>query len=70
MVFLENPSVELDYEGVKIQLRFNKKDAVDVVDAFGDIRLGEDYELIVRKKSGKRSLNANNFARRWPRSCV
>ena len=61
MVFLENPSVELDYEGVKIQLRFNKKDAVDVVDAFGDIRLGEDYELIVRKKSGKRSLNANNY---------
>ena len=61
MVFLENPNIELDLDSAKIQLRIDKKDAYDLIDAFGDIQLGEEYELVVKKKSGKRSLNANSY---------
>ena len=61
MVFLDNPKIELDLDSVRIELRISKKDAYDILDAFNDVRLGEDYELTVKKRSGKRSLNANNY---------
>lgn len=61
MVFLENPKIELDLDNARIELRISKKDAYDILDAFNDVRLGEDYELTVKKRSGKRSLNANNY---------
>ena len=61
MIFLDNPKVELDFDSTMVSFRINKKDAVDIVDAFGDIRLGEEYDLTVQKRSGKRSLNANSY---------
>ena len=61
MVFLENPQLELELDGARIQFRIDKKDAYDIVDAFGDIRLGEEYDLSIKKRNGKRSLNANSY---------
>lgn len=61
MIFLENPKIELEYESAMIQIRISKKDAYDILDAFAEVRTGEDYELILKKKYGKRSLNANNY---------
>jgi len=61
MRFLENPKIELDSDGTIITLRVNKKDGFDVMDAFSEVQLGEDYDLSVTKRSGKRSLNANSY---------
>ena len=61
MVFLENPNIELDYDGITVQLRFSKKDTAELVDMLQTVRLGEDYELTIRKNNGKRSLNANSY---------
>lgn len=61
MKFLENPKIELEYESAVIQFRVSRKDAYDVLDAFEDVRTGEDYDLTLKKRSGKRSLNANNY---------
>lgn len=61
MRFLENPKIELDSDGTIITLRVNKKDGFDVMDAFSEVQLGEEYDLSVTKRSGKRSLNANSY---------
>lgn len=61
MIFLENPSIELDMEGAWIKFRIDKKDAVDIVELLGNIRLGDEYDLTIKKRYGKRSLNANNY---------
>ena len=61
MIFLENPKIELDYESASIQFRVHKKDAVDIVEALGDIKLGEEYDLAIQKHSQRRSLNANSY---------
>ena len=61
MIFLENPKIELEYESASVQFRVHKKDAVDIVEALGDIKLGEEYDLAIQKRSKKRSLNANSY---------
>lgn len=61
MIFLDNPKIELDYDSINLTLRINKKDGFDIVDALQDIRLGEEYDMTVKKRHGKRSLNANNY---------
>ena len=61
MIFLESPKIELGYENVVISVSIDKKDAVGVVDALGDIKLGEEYDVTVKRRSAKRSLNANNY---------
>ena len=61
MKFLDNPKIELDMDSAKIELRISKKNAYDLLDTFGQVVVGEDYELTVKKLSGKRSINANNY---------
>ena len=59
MVFLENPVAEFDTESVTLTIRIDKNGLYDIADALKDIRLGEEYDLTVSKRFGKRSLNAN-----------
>ena len=61
MVFLEKPEVELLYKGTKCTIRLDKKDAVDIVNMFGGIVPGAEYDITVKKHSERRSLNANNY---------
>lgn len=61
MVFLENPKIEIDIESANITLRINKKGMYDIIDALQDVRVGEEYDLIVKKHSNPRSLNANSY---------
>lgn len=61
MIFLENPKMELQPDGAKIELFISRKDAYDILDAFAEVKTGEDYELDIKKRSGKRSLTANNY---------
>ena len=61
MVFLENPKLELEADGARIELFISRKDAYDILDAFSEVKTGEDYELELKKRSGRRSLNANNY---------
>ena len=61
MIFLDNPKIELDYDSINLTLCINKKDGFDIVDALQDIRLGEEYDMTVKKRHGKRSLNANSY---------
>ena len=61
MVFLENPVAEFDIESVTLTLRIDKNGLYDIADALKDIRLGEEYDLTISKRFGKRSLNANSY---------
>lgn len=61
MVFLESPNIELLYKGTKVQIRMDRKDAADIVNLFGGIVPGEEYDITIKKQSVRRSLNANNY---------
>ena len=61
MVFLENPVAEFDTESVTLTIRIDKNGLYDIADALKDIRLGEEYDLTISKRFGKRSLNANSY---------
>lgn len=60
MRFLGMPIIELLYRGAKVSFELDKKDNVQIVNLFGNIKVGEEYEITIKKK-GKRSLNANNY---------
>lgn len=60
MVFLERPNIELLYKGTKVGIELDKKDAATIVNLFGGVKVGEEYDISIKKK-GKRSLNANNY---------
>ncbi len=61
MVFLNNPKIELEPDGARIELFIGRKDAYDILDLFAEVQTGEDYELVIKKRSGRRSLNANSY---------
>lgn len=61
MVFLEAPTVELLYKGTHIHVTLDKKDAAEIVKTFGGITPGEEYDITIKKRYGRRSLNANNY---------
>lgn len=60
MKFLVRPNVELLYKCAKVTIEFDKKDNVKIVNLFSNLKVGEEYDITIRKK-GKRSLNANNY---------
>lgn len=60
MIFLEAPNIELLYEKTRVSIAFDKKDAKEIVDTFGKLKTGEEYDISIKKRS-KRSLNANNY---------
>lgn len=60
MIFVEEPNVELLYRYARITLHLDKKDNKSIVQLFSGLKLGEEYEITIKKKS-KRSLNANNY---------
>ena len=60
MIFVEQPSIELLYKYARITLNLDKKDNRSIVQLFSGLKLGEEYEITIKKKS-KRSLNANNY---------
>ena len=60
MVVLNRPNIELLYKGTKVSMEFDKKDAAAVVNLFNSVKIGEEYDIVFKKR-GKRSLNANNY---------
>jgi len=60
MIFLEQPNIELLYKGTKVHISFDKKDAASIVKTFSNLKIGEEYDIDIKKR-GKRSLNANNY---------
>jgi hypothetical protein len=60
MKLLKEPSIFNTFENMQINLCIDKADAVQVATMLDSLKVGEDYEVTVRKK-GKRSLNANNY---------
>lgn len=60
MLLLEKPFIELLYKQTKVSISFDKKDAESIVKLFGNLKIGEEYDISV-KKHAKRSLNANNY---------
>ena len=60
MIALEHADFELLYKCTKVKLTLDKKDATEIVNLFGKMKVGEEYDITVKKR-GKRSLNANNY---------
>lgn len=60
MKFLGRPNIELLYKCAKVTIEFDKKDNVKIVNLFSNLKIGEEYDIVI-KKQGKRSLNANNY---------
>lgn len=60
MIFLEQPNIELLYKGTNVHISFDKKDASAIAKLFSNLKLGEEYDIDLKKR-GKRSLNANNY---------
>lgn len=48
------------FENTQINLVLDKKDAENVMAILKDLKVGEEYDVTIRKHS-KRSLNANNY---------
>ena len=61
MIFLEKPKIELLYKGTQVHVSLNRKDAADIVNLFSGVQPGEEYEITIKKRSARRSLNANNY---------
>lgn len=61
MVFLEKPYIELLYKGTKVQLQLDKKDAAEIVNMLDGVLPGVEYEITIKKRNERRSLNANNY---------
>lgn len=61
MIFLEKPNIELLYKGTHVHVSIDKKDAAEVVNLFSGVQLGEEYDITIKKRNGRRSLNANNY---------
>lgn len=59
-MFLETPAIELLYKQSRITLSLDKKDNRLLADVFGGIKVGEEYDIVIKRRS-KRSLNANNY---------
>lgn len=60
MKFLERPNIELLYKGARVTINLDKKDNVQIVNLFGNLKIGDEYDIVIKKR-GKRSLNANNY---------
>ena len=60
MKFLERPNIELLYKCARVTIDFDKKDNVQIVNLFGNLKIGDEYDIVIKKR-GKRSLNANNY---------
>jgi len=60
MIFLETPNIELLYRQTNVSMSFDKKDAQTIVKLFSGLKMGEEYDISIKKR-GKRSLNANNY---------
>lgn len=60
MIFTEKPDIELLYKQARITLNLDKKDNKAIVDLFSGLKIGEEYDISIKKR-GKRSLNANNY---------
>lgn len=60
MKFLGRPNVELLYKCARVTFEMDKKDNVQIVNLFGNLKAGEEYDITIKKR-GKRSLNANNY---------
>lgn len=61
MIFLEKPKIELLYKGTQVHVTFNKKDAAEIVNTFSGIQTEQEYDVTIKKRNRKRSLNANNY---------
>lgn len=61
MIFLDKPNLELLYKGTKCTIWLDKKDAAEIVNTFSGIDTGAEYDITVKKRRGRRSLNANNY---------
>lgn len=60
MIALEHADFELLYKYTKVKLTLDKKDASEIVNLFSKMKVGEEYDITIKKRS-KRSLNANNY---------
>ena len=60
MIFTAKPDIELLYKQARITLNLDKKDNKAIVDLFSGLKVGEEYDISIKKR-GKRSLNANNY---------
>lgn len=62
MRMVSEPLVQRLYEKVNITLAVDKADMAEIEALRDEIHAGEDYILTVKKKRGKRSLDANGYA--------
>ena len=60
MVIIEKPFIELLYKKTNVSISFDKKDAKQIATLFSGLKIGEEYDITIKKRS-KRSLNANNY---------
>lgn len=60
MRLLQQPSVFITFENTQINLVVDKKDAERVMTLLNGLKVGEEYDVTIRKES-KRSINANNY---------
>lgn len=60
MKFLERPNIELLYKGARVTIELDKKDNVQIVNLFSNLKIGDEYDIVIKRR-GKRSLNANNY---------
>ena len=60
MKLIEKPSVFRTFENTQINLVLDKKDADRVMAILESLKVGEEYDVEIRKQS-KRSLNANSY---------
>ncbi len=60
MKLLQKPTVFRTFESTQINLVLDKKDAERVMTILDGLKIGEEYNVTIRKEN-KRSLNANNY---------
>ena len=61
MVFLTEPRIELLFKNDAVHLEFDKKDRPEFIELFNGIKPGEEYDVSIKRRSSRRTLNANNY---------
>ena len=56
MLLLEKPFIELLYKQTKVSISFDKKDADSIVKLFGNLKIGEEYDISVKKQDAVTAL--------------
>lgn len=62
MIFREKPYVSILYDRINVSLSFDKEHASEIYSLFDNLDKGIDYDISIKEKKKKRSIDANGYA--------